>query len=92
MGAKVVTCSDSTGWVYDPEGIDLAALKEIQEVKRGRVSDYLNYRPNAEYHSGKGVWSVKVELSLIHILLFKKANSVKKELKKEKFYYKLVRN
>ena len=64
MGAKVVTCSDSTGWVYDPEGIDLAALKEIKEVKRGRVSDYLNYRPNAEYHSGKGVWSVKVEIAL----------------------------
>ncbi len=63
-GAKVVTCSDSTGWVYDPEGIDLAALKEIKEVKRGRVSDYLNYRPNAEYHSGKGVWSVKVEIAL----------------------------
>ena len=64
MGAKVVTCSDSTGWVYDPEGIDLAALKEIKEVKRGRVSDYLNYRPNAEYHSGKGVWSVKVDIAL----------------------------
>ncbi len=64
MGAKVVTCSDSTGWVYDPEGIDLDALKEIKEVKRGRVSDYLNYRPQAEYHSGKGVWSVKVDIAL----------------------------
>ena len=64
MGAKVVTCSDSTGWVYDPEGIDLAALKEIKEVKRGRVSEYLNYRPQAQYHDGKGVWSVKVDIAL----------------------------
>ena len=64
MGAKVVTCSDSTGWVYDSEGIDLAALKEIKEVKRGRVSEYLNYRPQAQYHDGKGVWSVKVDIAL----------------------------
>lgn len=64
LGAKVVTASDSTGWVYDPEGIDLAALKEIKEVKRGRLSEYKNYRPNAEYHEGKGVWSVKVDIAL----------------------------
>ena len=44
MGAKVVTCSDSTGWVYDPEGIDVAALKEIKEVKRARLTEYKNYR------------------------------------------------
>ena len=57
LGGKPVTCSDSTGWVYDPEGIDLAALKEIKEVKRARLSEYKNYRPNAEYHEGRGVWS-----------------------------------
>ncbi len=64
MGAKVVTCSDSTGWVYDPEGIDLAALKEIKEVKRARLTEYKNYRPNSEYHEGRGVWTVKCDVAL----------------------------
>ena len=64
LGAKVVTVSDSTGWVYDAEGIDLAALKEIKEVKRARLTEYKNYRPNAEYHDGRGVWSVKVDIAL----------------------------
>ena len=48
LGAKVVTVSDSTGWVYDPEGIDLAALKEIKEVKRARLTEYKNYRPKQQ--------------------------------------------
>ena len=61
---KVVTCSDSTGWVYDPEGIDLDALKEIKEVKRARLTEYKNYRPNSEYHEGRGVWSVKCDVAL----------------------------
>ena len=64
LGAKVVTCSDSTGWVYDPDGIDLVALKEIKEVKRARLTEYKSYRPNSEYHEGKGVWSVKVDVAL----------------------------
>ena len=64
LGAKVVTASDSNGWVYDPEGIDLAALKEIKEVKRARLTEYKNYRPDAEYHEGRGVWSVKVDIAL----------------------------
>ena len=64
LGAKVVTCSDSTGWVYDPEGIDLAALKDIKEVKRARLSIYTDYRPNAEYHEGRGVWSIKCDIAL----------------------------
>ena len=64
LGAKVVTVSDSTGWVYDPEGIDVAALKEIKEVKRERLTEYKNYRPNSEYHEGRGVWSVKVDIAL----------------------------
>ena len=64
LGGKPVTCSDSTGWVYDPEGIDLDALKEIKEVKRARLSEYKNYRPNAEYHEGRGVWSVKADIAL----------------------------
>lgn len=64
LGAKVVTVSDSNGWVYDKDGIDLAALKEIKEVKRARLTEYTNYRPNAEYHEGRGVWSVKVDIAL----------------------------
>ncbi|MGN0635416.1 MAG: NADP-specific glutamate dehydrogenase [Acutalibacteraceae bacterium] len=64
LGAKVVTCSDSTGWVYDPEGIDVAALKEIKEVKRARLTEYKSYRPNSEYHEGKGVWTVKADIAL----------------------------
>ena len=64
LGAKVVTMSDSTGWVYDPEGIDLDAVKEIKEVRRGRISEYKKYRPNAEYHEGRGVWSVKCDVAL----------------------------
>ena len=64
LGAKVVTVSDSTGWVYDPEGIDVAALKEIKEVNRARLTEYKKYRPNSEYHEGRGVWSVKVDIAL----------------------------
>ena len=64
LGAKVVTMSDSTGWIYDPEGIDLVAVKEIKEVKRARLTEYTKYRPNAEYHEGRGVWSAKVDIAL----------------------------
>jgi glutamate dehydrogenase (NADP+) len=64
LGAKVVTSSDSTGWIYDPDGIDLEALQEIKEVKRARLSTYTEYRPNATYHEGKGVWSVKCDIAL----------------------------
>ena len=55
LGAKPVTCSDSTGWIYDSDGIDVAALKEIKEVKRARLTEYKNYRPNAEYQDRKSV-------------------------------------
>ncbi len=64
LGAKVVTLSDSNGWVYDKDGIDLDAVKEIKEVRRGRIKEYLQYRPNAEYHEGKGVWTVKCDIAL----------------------------
>ena len=64
LGAKVVTCSDSNGWVYDPDGIDVSALKEIKEVNRQRLTEYKKYRPNSEYHEGKGVWTVKVDIAL----------------------------
>lgn len=64
LGAKVVTVSDSNGWVYDPDNIDVAALKEIKEVKRARLTEYKNYRPNSEYHEGRGVWQVKCDIAL----------------------------
>lgn len=64
LGAKVVTVSDSNGWIYDPDGIDVDALKEIKEIKRARLTEYKNYRPNSEYHEGKDVWSVKVDIAL----------------------------
>ena len=64
LGAKVITLSDSTGWVLDENGIDLKAVKEIKEVKRGRIKEYLNYHPEAKYQEGKGVWSVKCDIAL----------------------------
>ena len=64
LGAKVVTCSDSTGWIYDRDGIDVATLKEVKEVKRERLTAYKAARPNAEYHEGRGVWSVKCDIAL----------------------------
>ena len=64
LGAKVVTVSDSTGWVYDPEGIDVALLKEVKEVKRARLTEYAANRPSAEYHEGKGVWTAKCDIAL----------------------------
>jgi len=68
LGGKPVTCSDSTGWIYDPEGIDVALLKEVKEVKRARLSEYAAKRPSAEYHEKKngehGVWSVKCDVAL----------------------------
>ena len=64
LGAKCVTCSDSTGWIYDPEGIDVDLLKEVKEVKRARLTEYAAARPSAEYHEGRGVWSVKCDVAL----------------------------
>ena len=64
LGAKVVTASDSTGWIYDKDGIDVELLKEVKEVKRARLTEYKNYRPNSEYHEGRGVWSVKCDVAL----------------------------
>ena len=63
LGAKPVTCSDSTGWIYDPEGIDVELLKEIKEVRRERLTAYAEARPSAEYHEGKGVWTIKADVA-----------------------------
>lgn len=64
LGAKVITMSDSTGWIYDEEGIDLKAVQQIKEVKRGRIKEYLDYKPQAKYSDGKGVWNVKCDIAL----------------------------
>lgn len=64
MGAKPVTCSDSNGWIYDAEGIDLELLKDVKQVRRARLTEYAAARPSAEYHEGKGVWSVKCDVAL----------------------------
>lgn len=64
LGAKVVTASDSNGWIYDPDGIDVEVLKEIKEVRRARLTEYKSYRQNAVYHEGRGVWSVKADIAL----------------------------
>lgn len=64
LGAKVVTCSDSNGWVYDPEGIDVELLKDVKEVKRQRLTEYAARRESAQYHEGRGVWSVKADVAL----------------------------
>jgi glutamate dehydrogenase (NADP+) len=71
MGAKVVTCSDRKGWIYDEEGIDYKILQDIKEVKRTSLAEYVNYRPNAKYtakaegdNMDHGVWTVKVDIAL----------------------------
>ncbi len=68
LGGKPVTCSDSTGWIYDPEGIDVELLKEVKEVKRARLTEYAAARPSAQYHDkateGTNQWSVKVDIAL----------------------------
>ncbi len=65
MGAKVVAMSDSNGYVYDKNGIDLAAVKAIKEGRRGRIKEYLDVHPEAEYHEGcKGIWSIPCDIAL----------------------------
>ena len=64
LGGKVVTCSDSSGWVHDPDGIDVDLLKDIKEVRRARLTEYVKERPGAEYHEGRGVWSIPCDVAL----------------------------
>lgn len=63
-GAKVITMSDSTGWIFDPEGIDLTAVKEIKEIRRARIKNYIAFRPSAEYHETGNVWQVPCDIAL----------------------------
>ena len=65
LGAKVVALSDSNGYIYDENGINLDAVKEIKEVKRGRIKDYLNYVPSAKYVEGcRDIWTIKCDVAL----------------------------
>ena len=64
LGATVVTMSDSTGWIHDPNGIDVALVKQIKEVERGRISEYAKRREGVEYHEGRGVWTIPVDIAL----------------------------
>ena len=64
LGAKPVTCSDSTGWIYDPEGIDVATLIEVKQKMRARLTEYAARRPSAVYHEGKGVWTIPCDVAL----------------------------
>ncbi|NCU26856.1 NADP-specific glutamate dehydrogenase, partial [Candidatus Nomurabacteria bacterium] len=65
LGAKVVALSDSEGYIHDPDGIDLELVKEIKEVKRGRIKDYLNKYPNAIFTPGSsGIWTIPCDIAL----------------------------
>lgn len=65
LGAKVVACSDSNGYVYDPNGIDLALVKQLKEVERKRISEYVKSHPQATYTEGcTGIWSIPCDIAL----------------------------
>lgn len=65
FGAKVVACSDSAGYIYDPEGIDLKIVKQLKEVEGKRIKEYVNYRPNALYTEGcDGIWTIPCDIAL----------------------------
>ena len=64
LGGKVVARGDSTGWIYDEEGVDLAAVKQLKEVERKRLREYTAYRPNAEYHEDGVIWDVPCDIAL----------------------------
>ena len=65
LGAKVVACSDSNGYIFDPDGIDLSLVKEIKEIKGDRIQTYINYRPNASYTENfRGIWSIPCDIAL----------------------------
>ena len=65
LGGKVVALSDSNGYIYDPNGINLDVVKQIKEVERGRIKEYVNRVDGAEYHEGcKGIWTIKCDIAL----------------------------
>ncbi|WP_236717691.1 NADP-specific glutamate dehydrogenase [Rummeliibacillus stabekisii] len=65
LGAKVIACSDSDGYIFDPDGIDLSVVKDIKEMRSGRIKEYVDSRPNATYkESCKGIWSIPCDIAL----------------------------
>ncbi|MHC5252591.1 NADP-specific glutamate dehydrogenase [Listeria kieliensis] len=64
FGAKVVACSDSSGYIYDPEGIDLQTVKQLKEVERKRIHEYLTTHPTADFHPDGDIWSIPCEIAL----------------------------
>ena len=64
LGAKPITCSDSDGWIYDPNGLDITLLKQIKEEKRQRLTAYAAQRSGAQYHPGKGLWETPCDIAL----------------------------
>jgi len=64
LGGKVVALSDSNGFVYDAEGVDLSIVKEIKLERRGRILEYVNYRKNAVYTEGRGIWNIPCDIAL----------------------------
>ena len=64
LGAKVVALSDSNGYIYDKDGIQLDVVKEIKEVRRGRIKEYVEKVPTAVYTEGKGIWSIPCDIAL----------------------------
>ncbi|MDD7199723.1 NADP-specific glutamate dehydrogenase [Parafannyhessea umbonata] len=64
LGGKVVTCSDSNGYVYDPEGIDFDLLCQIKQVERGRIKEYAERKAGATYHEGERPWGEKCDIAM----------------------------
>ena len=65
LGAKVVAMSDSNGYIYDKNGVDIALIHEIKEGRRGRIREYVDVHPEAEYHEGcKGIWTIPCDVAL----------------------------
>jgi len=64
LGAKVVSLSDSNGYIYDEDGVDIEFVKELKFVRRGRLSEYKQHKPSAQYNEGKGVWNIKCDIAL----------------------------
>ncbi len=64
LGGKVVALSDSNGYIYDANGINLDVVKQIKEVERGRIKEYADRVPGSVYTEGKGIWSIKCDIAL----------------------------
>ena len=65
LGATIIAMCDSNGYIYDKDGVDIAAIQDIKEVRRARISEYLTARPSAEYHDGcSGIWTIPCDIAL----------------------------